>query len=72
MFRMLLGPTEKENGTKLKKSLPGLEDELEEGARLEEEKQKKAAFLPQGLEHFVIKVCIHVLSYIKNFNVAPD
>jgi len=53
--RMLLGPTEKENGTKLKKSLPGLEDELEEGARLEEEKQKKAAFLPQGLEHFVIK-----------------
>lgn len=53
--RMLLGPTEKENGNMFKESLPALEDELEEGARLEEEKQKTAAFIPKGLEHFAIK-----------------
>ena len=56
---MVFGPTD--NGKdKFEERLPGLDEELEEGAKLEEEKlKKKAAYLPPELEQLAIKVCIN-------------
>ena len=58
---MVLGPTK--NGKDMfAERLPGLHEELEEGAKLEEEKQMKSARaylpIPKDLEQFAIKVCI--------------